>query len=107
MTTKDKLAFALEMGRCTRADVRQVQALLRYASTLKLMWAAGMTEDTPKCGRVYDKVYLITRELEDAARALEPQYGDVARQRAMCTPMFDGPRLKIRVPAGVEVEVPA
>jgi hypothetical protein len=33
--TKDKLEFALAMGRHTRATLRQVQALMRYAGTLQ------------------------------------------------------------------------
>jgi hypothetical protein len=34
-TTKDKLEFAMLMARHTRATLRQVQALMRYAGTLQ------------------------------------------------------------------------
>jgi len=93
MTTKDKLAFALAMGRHTRADVRQVQALLRYAGTLDKLadtdWGRARRAD-------------FQRKVKELCFELSAEHAD-----GNVTPLFDGPRLKIRVPSGVEVEVPA
>lgn len=108
-STKAKLEFVWAMARNTKATVRQCEALMRYAGTLQRLAEHECNEpwteaDELKRGRIQDKVYLITRELEDAARAEEPQHGDVARRRAICSPVFSndprGAVLKIRVPSG-------
>lgn len=44
-TRKQLIEFSLEMGRRTRATVRQCEALLRYAGTLRLIPAAGCNCD--------------------------------------------------------------
>lgn len=92
-STRDKLAFALEMGRRTRATVRQCEALLRLAGTLAGLAAIDEFDLTVaqirKQERIQMDVIAITAELE------------------LPLPLFAGATLKIRVPDGGEVEVPA
>lgn len=90
ITTKDKLAFALELGRHTKATMRQVQALMRYAQALK---ALETNQSTP-----------VTNELK--RRRIEKRIWDTLFGTG-CQPIFDGPMLKIRVPSGEEIVCPA
>lgn len=108
-TTKAKCEFYFHMARHTRATPSQVQRLLRYAATLQRLAEmdcnAGLAPSFErKRDRIQDKVYGICREIEDAHRSTETKHGDVARPRAMCTPVFSGDPcgcvLKIRVPDG-------
>lgn len=99
-TTKDKLEFALAMGRHTRATVRQVQALMRYAGTLQ-----RLAEDD--CNIATDDVGLRARELKRARirSRVTDLCADLRKNRdAAPVLMFSGdPRgavLKIRVPSG-------
>ena len=102
-TTKDKLEFALAMGRHTRASLRQVQALMRYAGTLQRLAEdacnvatddAGLHARFQKRSRIKAKVTEILTELRKADPEINREYGAV----------FSGdPRgavLKIRVPDG-------
>ena len=95
ITTRDKLAFALAMGRHTRADVRQVQELLRYAAALEKL--ADTDWGRAKRTRIVKKVCDICADLSGPGYVVPLFAGD---------PRNVSPRLKIRVPAGVEVEVP-
>lgn len=115
--TKDKLAFALELGRRTRATVRQCEALLRYAGTLaahdrKAKDTGVSLPEIVKFNRIVKRVHKLCDEIEceipasvKAARAglIPSEETDVNR----CVPVFDGPVLKIRVPDGGEIDVPA
>lgn len=127
MTTRDKLAFALELGRRTRATVRQCEALLRYAGTLthlaevERMRELNMTE-VRKRVRIQRTVTELCREIT----GFTGKYSDTCTcggERVMhgrldhpftpvwesgtCEAMFTGATLKIRVPDGGEVVVPS
>lgn len=126
-TTKDKLEFAHAMGRHTRATVRQVEALLRYAATLQRLAEddcnvsaddAGLEKRTLKRNRIQAKVWSICDDLQDmkcpscgAERDLSKvlcHFRGCAAAKAgtvlQPVPVFNGdPRgcvLKIRVPSG-------
>jgi len=122
ITTKDKLAFALAMGRRTRADVRQVQELLRYAGTLDKL--ADTDWGRARRSSVQRKVTELCEELKGPSNRQPPCHCGTSLEdhRRMhmnhpftpipfvldcCEAVFDGPRLKIRAPSGVEVEVPS
>jgi hypothetical protein len=99
-TTKDKLEFALLMGRHTRATLRQVQALMRYASTLQRLAEddcniatddAGLERRTRKRHHIARKVHEILAELE----AEQPGF------KAIISGDPRGAVLKISVPSGV------
>jgi len=101
ITTKDKLAFALAMGRHTRADVRQVQRLLRYAGTLRTI-AETRHDSIEQQHGDYDRRERLRLKVKELCFELSAEHAD-----GNVTPLFDGPRLKIRVPSGEEIEVPA
>ena len=103
-TTKDKLKFALLMGRHTKASLRQVQALMRYASTLQ-----HLAED--QCNRVWTERDESQRRRIQAStvKVCSEILGDISKGQVIangyyCAPIFSGdPRgavLKIRVPSG-------
>jgi hypothetical protein len=101
-TTKDKLEFALLMGRHTRATLRQVQALMRYAGTLQRLAEddcnvatddAGLTKRNQKRNRVEDRVI-------DTLLSI-PGYNVPSDQCAVFSGDPRGAVLKIRVPSGV------
>jgi len=129
ITTRDKLAFALAMGRHTRADVRQVQQLLRYAGTLRAIANAhsdpALMERTLKRERIRKRVTDLCNEIHGPVMP-EPQSHELPTCRACgeewlpnhvclaqelrmrgCVPLFQPYDLKIRVPSGAEVEVPS
>lgn len=118
MTTKYKLTFALEMGRQTRATVRQCEALLRFAQTYRkvLEWERcephKIKQYQAKRLRIANKMGDICREIEcpvptsvQAARAgLIPSEETDANHPV---PVFTGPVLKIRTPGGGEIVCPS
>jgi hypothetical protein len=93
-TTKDKLEFALAMGRHTRASLRQVQALMRYAGTLQ-----RLAED--ECNVATDDAGLARRETK--RKRIQKRVWDTLFGTD-CKPVFSndprGSVLKIRVPDG-------
>ena len=137
MTTRDKLEFALEMGRRTRASVRQCEALMRYAGTLAHYHSQAESERISV--EEYAKYNRIRRKVRELCSDLAERRYDVVRNH--CTiasnldlsdaqdlrdawlehnpnvdcqimnmgvvPVFSGPVLKIRVPDGGEIEVPS
>lgn len=108
-TTKDKLEFALAMGRHTRASLRQVQALMRYAVTLQRLAEddCNVATDDAGLGKRHHKRVSIQRKIRlvCAEIALDGDRPNTLRKAGMsCEAVFSGdPRgcvLKIRVPDG-------
>lgn len=100
MTTRDKLTFVHFMARSTRATVRQCEALMRYATTLRRMYEIEkrdgyVIQDAVKRERIRSKVKEMCFELS-AYHA----HGNVV-------PVFAGPVLKIRTPGGEEITCPS
>lgn len=62
-TTKDKLEFALAMGRHTRASLRQVQALMRYAGTLRTLSQSTTDSISPGQDRIAARRWHIQRKV--------------------------------------------
>lgn len=96
-TTKHKLEFAVAMSRHTRATVRQIEALMRYASTLQRLAEKACNEvftdaDDRKQLSIEEKVKKLCEEMREGHSYPAP------------VPVFSGdPRgcvLKIRVPDG-------
>lgn len=111
MTTKDKLQFALSLGRHTKATVRQVQELLRYAGTLKQLAADDYERRKVDVNDRYnDKKRLrIANKIGDICEqmSLEERLEGQGDPKRIILPLFSGPRLKIRVPSGEEICVPS
>lgn len=103
-TTKHKLEFAVAMARHTRATVRQIEALMRYATTLQRLAEDDCNvpytdEQAAKANareaRIRGKVHGVCMEIAAA---------DANGKLLNIQPVFSGdPRgcvLKIRVPDG-------
>jgi hypothetical protein len=110
-TTKDKLEFALVMGRHTRATLRQAQALMRYAGTLQRLAEddcnvatddAGQQRRNRKRGKIGKRVAELCGEIQGIPDPNDPDTPKTYNE--VCIPVFSGdPRgavLKIRVPDG-------
>lgn len=125
MTTRDKLEFAMQMGRHTRASVRQVQALMRLAGALRAMAELDAKEGqraSRNCRRerIQHKVTELcagiileyTKHTQNVMSRFEKNTEGLSWEQYRikydsCSPTFTGPQVKIRVPSGEEIEVPA
>lgn len=128
ITTKDKLAFALELGRHTKATVRQVQELLRYAGTLHRLtdteWGRAKRAHIQRkvkelCSDLAEQRYDVVRNYCTIASNLDLLDAQDLRDSWLehnpdvdcqivdmgVTLVFNGAHLKIRVPSGLEITV--
>lgn len=62
ITTKDKLSFALSLGRHTRATMRQVEMLIRYGQTLWMLERDHSLKAIAKRERIRGKVTELMHE---------------------------------------------
>lgn len=88
-TTRDKLEFV--HTRATRATVRQCEALMRYAGTLRRIYESGI--GFSKIARIQQHVQNVCCDMSQGASVPRPVFADAV--------------LKIRVPDGGEVVVPS
>lgn len=96
-TRKQLIEFSLEMGRRTRATVRQCEALLRYAGSLKDHYGCACDVNQP-----FHDNNCPVRKRERIKKKIWDICDDLGTR-----PVFTGAVLRIRVPDGGEVVVPS
>lgn len=124
-TTKQKLEFAMQMARSTRASVRQVQALMRLAGALRAMAELDAKEGqraNRNCRRerIQRKVTELcagiileyTKHTQNVMSRFEKNTEGLPWEQYRikydsCSPIFTGPQIKIRIPSGEEIVCPS